>query len=310
MFEIETLTGANCHQQFLARVKVVAEAVGWVTQRTSATEWIGKSTGLSGTEEIYIGVQTYESVPLDYYNVCVGAFSGYVAANSFATQPGARISGVPAHNTSLKYYLAVNLQRVVFGLKVGPPVYEHGYVGKFFPYSTPSNYPYPMICGGMLDGVAATRYSNTDLQMPYVGIRTGGATYCQLYNRKPDGTWDRPSALPWFGSYSTSGSTANMVPVESSSPYSYRLEPIVLLDNKTASPFNVWGELDGVFAVSGFGAVAENILQEGGSSVVNQAGLSMTEVVDEIHAVSGKAYVMLPNHNRNGFPNFVALEMI
>ena len=65
--------GDDTHYQFLALIKSLAEANGWTTLRYDAVsanrEWIGKSLGLSGNEEIYIGIRTYQSVTGYYYNL-------------------------------------------------------------------------------------------------------------------------------------------------------------------------------------------------------------------------------------------------
>lgn len=314
MFEIGTLTGSDCHQQFLARVKFVAEAVGWETLRTSSSEWIGKSDGLSGTEEIFLGVMTYESVPNDYYNVLLGGFTGYSSGNPFSSQPGAQVSGVPAHNAAITYYLTVNKQRIAFCLKVGPPVYMHGYVGKIFPYSPPGNFPYPLVCAGMLTGQTATRYDNANLNFPYHGSQTQYGVNTFLRLREPNGIWNRVRCYPFSNgntsSNSTIGSTFKLVPVELFPPYTYQLEPIILEEDVVTNFNNIWGELDGVRGVTGFGGISENIIQVGGSSVIDQTGLTKTEIVEDIHGVGGKAYVMLQNAFRNDFQDFIALEMI
>ena len=62
-YAIGTVLKANdddTHYQFLALIKSLAEANGWTTLRydtvSANREWIGKSLGLSGNEEIYIGI--------------------------------------------------------------------------------------------------------------------------------------------------------------------------------------------------------------------------------------------------------------
>lgn len=315
-WEIGTLSGSNVHRSFVQKVKEIAEDAGWVTQRTTSTEWIGKSTGLSTTEEIYLGIKSYESVGSDYYNVLLGVFTGYVSANSFETQPDARLSAVPAHNSSLGYYLTANLQRIVFCLKMGAPVYQHGYMGKFFPYSRPSQYPYPVVCAGMLNGAEAIRYDNTNLLMPYKGV-IYGTTWMNFYQRTPAGAWVKPESPVFANRNQTAqglfGSQHYLQPPESAPPYTYQLEPITLLENgsygATGTKLNLWGRLDGVYGVTGFGATSENVIQEGGTEVVDQTGLSVSDAVEAIIDVSGKAYVMLQNVYRNGFSDFVALEM-
>ncbi len=78
-------------------------------------ELILKGTGLSRTEEIFVGFRTYQDANADYYNLLAGVFTGYVAGNSFDTQPGARLSGVPAHNQRIDYWMTLNGQRIALG---------------------------------------------------------------------------------------------------------------------------------------------------------------------------------------------------
>lgn len=264
------------HWQMLLKIKTFAEAHGWTTLRYlnpsdgSNRELIMKGTGLDGTKEIYVGFRTYHSVSSDYYNLSVAGFTGYVAGNSFDTQPGFVGSGIPAHNTRIDYWLAVNAQRVAFGLKVGTPVYESGYVGFFFPYATPSQYPYPLVVGGMLNGIPATRYSDTSHSMAYKGNRAN------LKMRFVDGSYKQPFTHPWGESTYNEASYA-----ERDVNGTYQLHPILLYDSN-----NTYGELDGVYAITGFNNVVENTMTIGG--------------VD---------YVVIQDVSRNSFADYYALRL-
>ncbi|WEM33673.1 structural protein [Pseudomonas phage PSA-KC1] len=103
-------------------------------------ELILKGVGLSGLEEIFVGFKCYQSVSGDYYNFKAATMIGYVSGNTFETQPGIQISGVPAHNNAITYFIAANPQRITGCLKVGTPVYEHFYLGKIFPYARPGEF--------------------------------------------------------------------------------------------------------------------------------------------------------------------------
>lgn len=309
--------GDDCHYQLLAAIKTLAEANGWTTLRYDAVsanrEWIGKSLGLSGNEEIYIGIQTYQSVAGDYYNLLLGAFTGYVAGNTFDTQPGARLSGVPAHNNAITYYMTMNAQRIAFMLKVGTPVYTHGYLGKFFPYARPAEFPNPLVCAGSFNGAEALRFSDTNQAFPYHGDTI--SSYTNFYMRRLDGTWYQPAMWPFshgsssdFSSCLAGATTANcQVPAGSY----YQVEPIILHDRVSTVGItnNVWGELDGVYFVSGFNNAVENVVQSGGSSTIDQTGMTVLQAVQAIKAVGGRAFVMGQNINRTSWRDFVAIEM-
>jgi hypothetical protein len=280
-------TGAYANQNLLAAIKTLAEANGWTTLRydtvSAIRELILQSSGLSGAEDIYIGFRSYQNVGADVYNVSVAGFTGYVPGNTFITQPGYFESGIPAHNNRIDYWMAANAQRIVFGLKVGTPVYTHGYAGKFFPYGTPSQYPYPLYVGGCLSGIPETRYSATTYSMPYYGATAGtepGTNRPQSQLRFVDGSWRQHRVWPYYGNAIVAQGTAALR--ETGAQYS--LQPIILM---TSSPtLNLLGELDGVYQITGFNNVTENTL-----------------------VIDGEDYVVLQDASLTGFNNYIALRM-
>lgn len=238
-------------------------------------ELIMVGNGHSGTEEIFIGFRTYHSVASDYYNMSVAGFIGYVPGNSFVTQPGYRESGLPLHNQRIDYWLCANPQRVVAALKVGTPVYVHFYTGFFLPYATPTQYPYPMFVGAMFNSAQpATRYSDTNYTFPYRGYGSGATQNLAL--RFVDGSWRVTYVYPisdnWYRSNAAMNDTNGV----------YSLEPLVLFDS---SP-NVYGQLEGVYNITGFNNVVEN-----------------TTTVD------GVDYVVIQDVYRTGFNDYIALEL-
>lgn len=243
---VDNSGGTLAHYKMLEKIRDVAVASGfWTVMRyyTSIAnrELILKGQGYTGEEEIYVGVRTYQDASADYYNLCVATFTGYVPSNTFDTQPGVRLSGVPAHNQRIDYWLTVNPQRIACCMKVGTPVYEHFYIGKFFPYARPSQYPYPIVCAGMLSGAAATRYSDTSHSMPYKGNRVN------LGMRFNTGVYLQPETHPWNNTY-LAGSTQLRDTNDS-----YPLLPVILNDAN-----GIYGELDGIRYVSGFNNVVES----------------------------------------------------
>ena len=245
------------HYAMLARIHAVATANGWTALRyvTSGTnhELILKGAGYSGTEEIFVGFRTYHDVAADYYNLLAAGFTGYVAGNTFDTQPGSRLSGVPAHNQRIDYWLTVNPQRIALAMKVGTPVYESAYVGKMLPYALPSQYPYPVVCAGMLTSASATRFSDTTHSMGYKGDRAAMGV------RFNSGSWVQMHTWPWQNSMLAGGSS-QMRPTDGR----YPLCPVVLNDNTS----NVYGELDGIYFVSGFDNTVESTFTIGANTYV------------------------------------------
>ena len=306
--------GDDCHYQLLGVLKTLAEANGWTTLRYVNTgtdrELILKGVGLSGTEEIFIGWKTYQSVGADYYNLNCATFVGYVAGNTFETQPGGKYSGCPTHNNAITYFITANAQRIAFCLKVGTPVYVHCYAGKLFPYARPGEYPSPLVIASMFDGPSATRFDNTSYVFPYPG--QGYSTSCRMWLRDAAGNWNTTYCYPFSNANSSSGALAGPQGTNTLVPSDvyYQLEPIILQQlDTTVNQSNVWGELDGVTFCSGFNNGPENVVQMGGSSTVDQTGMTVLQAVDAIRAVGGRAFVVCQNVRFTSWRDYITLEM-
>lgn len=275
---VEAGGGKLAHQKMLEVVATFAAANGWTVLRFDTTqaqhELLLKAPGLSGTEEIFVGMRTYENANADYYNLTAAGFLGYVPGNSFATQPGAVLSGVPAHNIRIDYWLTLNGQRLVLAMKVGTPVYESLYIGKMLPYGLPSQYPYPLVVSGMLDGEPAIRFSDLNHSFGFKGNRNA------LRLRTND-AWRAPYAYPW-GNRWVAGSTNVYGTNMRDTNGTYALLPIELHDNSA----NLWGTLDGVFYISGFNNAVENTL-----------------------TINGHDFVVIQDTHRTGHADYVAFRM-
>lgn len=234
---------------------------------TQTRELILQGSGISGTEQIFVGFRTYQSVSADYYNMTASVFTGYVAGAAWNLQPGVADFALCAHNQTIKYWLAVNGQRVLLGMKVGTPVYEMAYAGKFLPYATPGQYPYPVAVAGTLGpGMPATRYSDTSNGHTF-GVR-GQWTSASDPNNSPNGAlrdlngnWDGFRTYPW-----------TFLSQQAAPPFrdtggNYQAIGATLMTGAAAFPNvtgNVWGEFDGVRFISGFNNMTENTLTIGG----------------------------------------------
>lgn len=302
-FEIDSVSesgGQRAHEAMLEIIAALAEDNGWQIQRFIQTgdshELILKGEGLSGQEEIFTGVRTYQNEFADYYNLAVAGFTGYVAGNAWSAQPGFLESGVPAHNQHIDYTLAINPQRIAMALKVGTPVYESAYVGKMLPYARPTQYPYPLVVGGMLNGAAATRYSDTSHSMPYIGSRPG------LRMRWLDGSYIQPRTYPWqINTYLAGGGSASQL---RDTGGSYPVLPVILNDAN-----NLYGELDGIFYVSNFNNTVESVIQMGGTEIVDNPAWTVSERVNAIVAAGGMPYVCFQDVARTSFTDYYAMRL-
>ncbi|PKL96787.1 MAG: hypothetical protein CVV18_00285 [Gammaproteobacteria bacterium HGW-Gammaproteobacteria-8] len=291
------------HDFLTADAALVAAGQQWTVLRydtvSANRELILQGSGLSGTEQLFIGVRTYQSEPGDFYNLAFATFTGFLAGNPFDSQPGARLSGVPAHNNAIDYWMVGNGQRLAVAMKVGTPVYMSGYVGKMFPYARPTQFPSPLINAGMLIGVQNTRFSDASIVMPYKGTRSNFAL------RNKANLWITPDVYPWNNTrvIAGNGTAATLLNLRDTGGYYHpmRVEPN---DN---SP-NVYGFLDGIFYITGFNNAVENVMQVGGT-VVDQTGLTVAQAVAAIIAAGGRAFVVIQDSARTGPSDYYAMEM-
>ena len=106
-----------------------------------------KAPGLSGKEQIYINMDCLESEKQDYYNWSIRGAQGFDSTQSMADQPRATESYLTLWNKAIPYWLIANGQRLIVVAKVSTH-YTFCYLGKFCPYATPGQYPYPVVIAG------------------------------------------------------------------------------------------------------------------------------------------------------------------
>ncbi len=144
------------------------------------------NNGATGEEPVWIGLDTYQSVSSGYYNVAVGVANGYLPSQDYYNQPQMKRIGVPLFYDRIDYWIHVNARRIVFVCKVAQGYYEHGYMGRFIPYASALQQPYPVFVGGMFGAnyerenyiLQAQNYSYVDHHdVPYIGTQwRGGST--------------------------------------------------------------------------------------------------------------------------------------
>jgi hypothetical protein len=109
--------------------------------------------------------------------------------------------GVPLFYDRIDYWITLNAQRIVFVCKVGQNYYEHGYMGKFIPYCSPLQYPYPVFVGGMFGYYHDESYIRQNQpytygsyhEVPYIGAQytgSGSNGYNGQVYSSFDGKWE------------------------------------------------------------------------------------------------------------------------
>ncbi|WP_396957958.1 hypothetical protein [Nitrosomonas sp.] len=238
-----------------------------------------------GSDEIFVNLETDYSIPGDRYNWRLYGATGFIAGDvlDFSAQPGKSLPvGLSLWNSSIPYWFIASGRRFIVIAKINT-TYHALYAGFILPYATPGQYPYPLMIGGsnaLRPGASAEwRWSSTNDSCRNFydpgGVDAGHTSLTSVttnYLRFADGTW-----YPFKNRY-TAGSPEqavangrNVWPWGPSSDHAtaysaivtaidgtYVLFPCIMhVDGNNPSP-NILGEIDGVFAVTGFANAAEN----------------------------------------------------
>lgn len=226
---------------------------------TSLTKYL-QAPGLSGTDEIFVNCMAYKDVAEDIFNL---AFYGASNYQSSATVPTEQPNSSPISNnllwdSSTPYWLIANGRRFILVAKVST-TYQSAYCGLYLPYATSAEMPYPiaiMGSSGVNQRWSANNFSVSGFFDPVINssyVRhidgfwlTFGNISNNYYGFRSDvfdhNTW--PFSRNWdFGRNQSGG---------------YGLLPVVLHSNYSGG--NVYGELEGVYKVSGYSLGAEDII--------------------------------------------------
>lgn len=250
-----------------------------------------QAPGNDNAQQIFVGMTRFADPTGDYDNIRLGGFTGFSGTGvAFATQPNAVTHCIFPNLRvgSFPYWMVANGRR--FAIVTRPStVYECAYMGYLTPYASPGSWPYPLVIGGSMafgsEPVSTSvnwRWSYTGAEhcaymLSTMGFGNLGDNY-QLRMRDPAGNWQPFTAAGTLGSH---GATVNgytwpysqtMDDFRPNLDGSYPLVPIILNTDKGSfngqssgimqlqdTP-NIYGELDGVCAVTGHGNAAENII--------------------------------------------------
>lgn len=236
------------------------------------TELYLRGRGLAGQDNIFVGLRAYEDQNADLFNIACRPFLGFLSeAASWSTQPGAGPErGVTAWDQAIPYWIAANGRRFILGYRVST-VDQILHCGLLTPYATPLQYPLPLMVAGTMTGALSLRWSSEDGDHRF--FTHGGSSLLRPL-RHVEGTWltdldAYPHSLNgvWRETY---GAT-------------YPLMPIVF--SHSAGPA-VFGEVDGLFWISGFGQASGNTF-----------------------SLDGEDYVVLQNVFRTGINDYLAMRL-
>lgn len=256
----------------------VATTPPWTSlRRTAGQEMIWQAPGNGGLDQIIVGASAFTNIAADYYNWRLGGFTAFNSAMPFNQQAGYLSNSQAASspvlnlwNNSTPYWFIANGRRVIVIAKVST-VYVAAYLGLINSYMSPGSYPLPLAVGGSMAWDSEPAFTSATWRWSYAGaeitnfpipITSISHDYdAQIRLRLPAGTWrgfDLGQTETVFGRVwpYLSGFTSWTQNLDGS----YALLPVILSD---ATP-NVYGELDGVAALTGFQNGAENTITIGG----------------------------------------------
>lgn len=251
-------------------------------RRVSGSEMIWKAPGNGGLDEIIVGAKEFHDVGTDYYNWRLGGFTSFNSGTPFNQQGGYPGGASQAHsspvltlwNSTIPFWFIANGRRAIVVAKIST-VYVCAYLGFMNSYMAPGAYPYPLVVGGNLAFSTEPASTSTSWRWSYAGsemrnfavpLATGISLdyLSSLQLRLPSGAW---RGFHIEKSVSTCGQVWPYAYVDASNwdwrpnlDGGYTLLPTVIFD---ATP-NIFGELDGVMAITGFSQAVENTVTIGG----------------------------------------------
>jgi hypothetical protein len=249
----------------------------------AGSEMIWQAPGNGGLDQIIVGAKTFSDVGTDYYNWRLGGFQAFNSGQAFNVQSGyvggaSQAQSSPVFtlwNSTIPYWIIANGRRVIIIAKVST-VYVAAYLGFMSTYMAPGAFPYPLIVGGNLAFNIEPTTTGTSWRWSYAGTEMRNfaipiaAAMSQDFQsslrlRLASGSWrgfDLSSGETTFGqvwpnAYVDQGVNYDWRP---NLDGSYSLLPVVLFDETP----NIYGELDGVYSVTGFSQGSENTINIGG----------------------------------------------
>ena len=246
--------------------------------------------GLSASDNIFVNLRTYEDPNFGYYSLEIRGAIGFDASLSFETQPGSSSSYyTPLNNVAFNYWFVASGRRFIVVAEV-QSTWQHMYGGFYLPFSTPAEFPYPMFIGAQTNS-GGVNYTTTTFQSSAYWDPADSAT---IIHR--DNTWLpvknlNPSATSRTFNTSNISLKAQVYPYYTLTETllanidgSYSMLPIYM--DSSYSGGNTYGELEGIYAISGAGQLTGNVI-----------------------SISGVDYLVTANSNRLQMSSFAALRL-
>lgn len=265
------LTGVGLGAQAWSLLR--SEVIG-----TTQYRWL-KGPGLSNTDEIFINLAVGENIATDVFTFYTCGAVAHNPALSWSGQPGySPVVTMPVWDSAIPYWLIANGRRFIIISKIST-TYQSLYAGFYIPYGTSSEMPYPIAVMSNCGNIGA-RWSTASWQISGFWDPVQNSSFIRHW----DGAW---VSIYNFDSRTDfrQEDTSNVVwPFSSSFSYGrgrdngYTILPTILHGNY--SGVNTYGELEGVYQVSGYSNASEDILDIGSDNYLVVQSVYKTTVRD------------------------------
>jgi len=301
-------TAANGHLDLLSEIRTFCTtglgSANWTEIKWalngSEREWMFIAPGLSGTEQIFGGIRTVTGA--GYANLQLAGYFGNYGVDpgwdtGFDSQPFTQLHYVTCSSDPIDYWLVANGQRLCCVFRVGS-IWSMFYLGKFLPYASPSEYPYPFLVAGTNDSSTAQTSDVANHRHFVNGAINTTSVYLpsnigwfQAYNMSATDTASAGSIYisPTVSARMGSAAFATVGATRANPDGSLNLVPVQFVSS--VSPGGTIGEPDGVYWTSG--------LDQNGSPLVAGA------IVD----VGGTDHIVFPNINRTTWAEWAAMRL-
>lgn len=273
---------------------------------STGSDIVLKGPGLSGNDDIYVGMRLEEDPSTDYFGVWFSGAQGVVdsAEHCWDHINSAPRMHMPLFDQSSPYWFVANGRRFVVVVKIST-VFAAAYEGLFLPYATPQEYPYPMISSGCSREAKRwsdenpghthfcmpnlSRSSDSQMNEPYKDYSSYPENDGLLRVLSPSGEWvmfnnsnDDYRVFPWS---SPGGATDFVEGQRTLFGGDHMLYPATLVSTGSRLRGTL-GVFDGVYHCTGFGNAAENLL-----------------------TLNGVDHLVVQNLFRTGFTDYWALAL-
>lgn len=289
-------TGTATHlHDLMDKLRLWLVTQGWTQEQwTPAPGGLGtKSTlcmrapGGGAGRRPFCYFESLSDLGLPYYTIGIHVASGYSASTAWLSQSETSPQVfLASSNNTMTYRFYANSRRVIIVTKIATS-YVSAYAGMYLPFALPSEFERPFYVGASSNNVTFSAASNSNLSNHIADPGTNSAyvltpqyNWRSMENRQSSGTdiscysgnslsaclWPKKSAPNSSGTDSGDGSFTGLG-FEYLRPNANGESPMfqcTIIDNNYNSNYGaVLGSLDGVYAISGFNRVTEQLLTIG-----------------------------------------------